>query len=234
MSYSLNRNQPQLLKLLNEVNPIYRNDPTKLKTVYDGLMKKIDKRRQVSSQDIQVRCRICNKRHLLYFCNYHNCEICGIRGHQKQICDTPIYYINMLYLCGCNARICKQIRSRLAKENNLLSKNSTHCCYCKNPTKLEDMQQIDRHMKCERCIIADNTNKKHTLTPPTSPRPEKIVKTPEPTNDIEEYDPMESLDLNPVNETMTYEEKVKVKEIPPIEIKLKCIHCGKNTENNST
>ena len=97
MSYSLNRNQPQLLKLLNEVKPIYRDDPTKLKIVYDGLMKKIDKRRQVSSQNIQVRCRICNKRHLLYFCNYHNCEICGIRGHQKQICDTQsimlIYFI---------------------------------------------------------------------------------------------------------------------------------------------
>jgi len=247
MSYSLNKNQPQLLKLLNEVNSNYRDDPTKLKRVYDDLMKKIEKRRQVSSQNIQVRCKICDKRHLLYFCNYHNCEICGIRGHQKQICDTPIYYINMLYLCKCDARICKQVRSRLAKDGNLLSKNSTHCCYCKNPTKLNDMQMFDRRMKCEICITNDNqSNKgKHTITPPTSPRPEKMVKSPEPNNE-DEYDPMELIELNPIEESSnnvpnppTYAQITKAdtdtqpKSNPSTSYKhLECLHCGRNTENN--
>ena len=247
MSYSLNKNQPQLLKLLNEVNPNHRDDRTKLKIVYDDLMKKIDKRRQVSSQNIQVRCRICNKRHLLYFCNYHNCEICGIRGHQKQICDTPIYYINMLYLCKCDARICKQVRSRLAKDGNLLSKNSTHCCYCKNPTKLSDMQMFDRRMKCEICITNDNqSNKgKHTITPPTSPRPEKMVKSPE-SNNEDEYDPMELIELNPIEESSnnvsnppTYAQITKAdndtqpKSNPSTSYKhLECLNCGRNTKDN--
>gem|GEM_PF-3451066 len=249
MSYSLNKNQPQLLKLLNEVNPNHRDDRTKLKIVYDDLMKKIEKRRQVSSQNIQVKCRICNKRHLLYFCNYHNCEICGIRGHQKQICDTPIYYINLLYLCKCDARICKQNRSRLAKENNLLSKNSTHCCYCKNPTKLEDMQQFERRMKCEICITKDNQlgKGKHTITPPTSPRPEKMAKSPEPTNE-DEYDPMELIELNPIEESSnnipnppTYAQITKAdtdtqpKSNPSTSYKhLECLHCGKSNKDNDS
>src|SRR6185437_15235666 len=41
---------------------------------------------------------------------------------------------------------------------------------------------------------------KHTITPPTSPRPEKMVKSPEPNNE-DEYDPMELIELNPIEES---------------------------------
>ena len=239
MSYSLNRNQPQLLKLLNEVKPIYRDDPTKLKIVYDGLMKKIDKRRQVSSQNIQVRCRICNKRHLLYFCNYHNCEICGIRGHQKQVCDTPIYYINLLYLCGYDAKRCKNIRSRLNKENNSIARHSTHCCNCNNPTPLESMMKYDNKMICGYCET-DKKSQKRLITPPLSPRPDKQMK---PINEVIEElpppeDPIESMELDEPQSstTPTYAQVASAtKDIIPSKPQkkyLECVNCGRDTEDN--
>src|SRR5206468_10353265 len=105
-------------RILNSVPRQIRNDRKKLGSEWNGLKNKLKTRNRVIFQNTRKNCRNCRKTHLLYFCGYHNCEICGIRGHQWQICDTPIYYINLLYLCECNAKRCKNIRSRLNKKDN--------------------------------------------------------------------------------------------------------------------
>ena len=180
MAYRLNKNQSQLLKLLGEVKLEHRTDPKILQNEYEGLMRKIDMRRKISLNKRFIKCRHCNESHRLYFCNMHNCTICGIRGHEKQICDTPIYYINLMYLCGCNGRRCKQIRSELNKNGNLIARNSTHCCYCKNPTPLESMMMMtDRRLKCEHCINSDKVqDRKEAIGITTKITPSnKITKT---------------------------------------------------------
>ena len=103
------KNHQQLYQILRSLKPDYRNNPNILKSEYDGLRKKLTLREKIIYDNQYQNCNNCKRSHLKYFCNHSNCEICGIRGHQKQICDTPIYYINLLYLCGCDGRNCKNI-----------------------------------------------------------------------------------------------------------------------------
>ena len=170
------KNHKQLYYILRSVNHHLRDDPKKLKSEYDGLRKKMQLREKLIYRNQPRQCNNCKENHILYFCNYTNCEICGIRGHQKQICDTPIYYMNLLYLCGCDARQCKRTRSRLNKENNPAARNSTHCCKCNYPTRLEEMMMYENRMICQQCDN-DIQNKKRMVTPPLSPRPDKASKT---------------------------------------------------------
>jgi len=107
MTRYLTRNHQELDRILNSVPRQIRNDRKKLGSEWNGLKNKLKTRNKVIFQNTRRNCRNCKRTHLLYFCEHHNCEICGIRGHQWQICDTPIYYINLLYLCGCNAKRCK-------------------------------------------------------------------------------------------------------------------------------
>ena len=165
------RNHVQLKEILRSLSPSLRNDSKKLKSEYDGLTKKLMLRENLLHHNQPRYCNNCKRNHLLYFCNYSNCEICGIRGHQKQICDTPIYYINLLYLCGCNGRKCKNIRSRLNRENNPAARNSTHCCKCNYPTRLEEMMMYDNRMICQQCDNNTQNTQKRVITPPLSPRP---------------------------------------------------------------
>src|SRR2546423_10490689 len=148
MTRYLTRNYQELDRILNSVPRHIRDDRKKLASEWNGLRNKLITRNRIIFKNIKKNCRNCNNTHLLYFCNHHNCEICGIRGHQKQICDTPIYYINLLYLCGYDAKRCKNIRFRLNKKNNFIARHSTHCCNCNNPTPLKSMMKYDNRMIC--------------------------------------------------------------------------------------
>ena len=170
MAYKLNKNQTQLLDILRRVHPDLKNDKRCLKDEYDGLRGKIERRRDISQNNRTVKCRNqgCGRNHLLYFCQYENCEICGIRGHQRQICDTPIYYINLLCLCKCDGREIKRIRTHFNRKGDPIARHGTHCCYCKNPTPLEEMEVIGERMLCEYCERNErrlNENNKQTITP---------------------------------------------------------------------
>jgi len=99
------------------------------------------------------------------------------------------------------------------------------------------------------CITKDNQlgKGKHTITPPTSPRPEKMAKSPEPTNE-DKYDPMELIELNPIEESSnnipnppTYAQITKAdtdtqpKSNPSTSYKhLECLHCGKSNKDNDS
>ena len=112
----------------------------------------------------------------------------------------PIYYINLLYLCGCDAKRCKNIRSRLNKENNSIARHSTHCCEYNNPTPLESMMKYGNKMICEYCETDKKSkSQKRLITPPLSPRPDKQAKSIDEV--IEELpppaeDPIESMELD--------------------------------------
>jgi hypothetical protein len=235
------KNHKQLYQILRSLRPDYRNNPNILKSEYDGLRKKLTLREKIIYDNKYQNCNNCKKSHLNYFCNHTNCEICGIRGHQKQICDTPIYYINLLYLCNCDGRKCKNIRSRLNKEKNPAARNSTHCCKCNYPTRLEEMMMYDNRMICQQCDNNTQNTQKRVMTPPLSPRPNKSSKTIEET--IEELpppeDPIEKMELDG-NESTTptyaqivnqYTSKVQT----PIKTQkkhLECLNCGRNTQDN--
>ena len=250
MTRYLTRNHQELDRILNSVPRQIRNDRKKLGSEWNGLKNKLKTRNRVIFQNTRKNCRNCRKTHLLYFCGYHNCEICGIRGHQWQICDTPIYYINLLYLCGCNAKRCKNIRSRLNKENNSIARHSTHCCNCNNPTPIESMMKYGNKMICEYCET-DKKSQKRPITPPLSPRPDKQMKS---INDIIEElpppeDPMEDIRLNDdcpssskSSTTPTYAQMIKQNnnqstseiQTPPKPQKKysECLNCGRNTKEN--
>ena len=214
---NLRKNHDELYQILQSLNPKLRNDPRILKSEYEGLKGKLYLREKLLNENRLRYCNNCKGNHLPYFCNYSNCDICGIRGHQRQICDTPIYYVNLLYLCGCDGRRCKNIRSRLNKKRNSIARHSTHCCECNNPTSLENMMKFGNRMICEYC---ENRNKnkqtKRPMTPPSSPRPDKQVKSI--IEKIDELpppeDPMEDVDLTSkpipttLDSTLTYAEIV--------------------------
>ena len=230
------KNHKQLYYILRSVNHHLRDDPKKLKSEYDGLRKKMQLREKLIYRNQPRQCNNCEENHILYFCNYTNCEICGIRGHQKQICDTPIYYMNLLYLCGCDARQCKRTRSRLNKENNPAARNSTHCCKCNYPTRLEEMMMYENRMICQQCDN-DIQNKKRMVTPPLSPRPDKASKTiNEKFEDLPPpEDPIQEMELDHNEFTTSTYTQVVTKQIPtkPHQEKhLECLNCGKNTKDN--
>ena len=241
MTRYLTKNHQELDRILNSVPRHIRNDRKKLASEWNGLRQKIISRNNIIFKNVKKPCKICRKTHLLYFCNHHNCEICGIRGHQKRVCDTPIYYINLLYLCGCDARKCKNIRSRLNKENNSIARYSTHCCNCNSPTPLESMMKYNNKMICEYCETDKKSrSQKRLITPPLSPRPDKQMK---PINEVIEElpppeDPIESMELDEPQSstTPTYAQVASATEdiIPPKPQKkyLECVNCGRDTEDN--
>ena len=186
MSYNLNKNQPQLMKILEEPNPsrdvmIFKQrtgqKESALKYEYDKLWNMIYKRRDITQKNWKEYCGYCNRNHLLHFCNEKICENCGRKGHQRQICDTPTYYVNMTYLCECDGRNVKRNRTWLNERKDPKARIGTHCCYCNLPEYLYRMKKFGDRMQCEKC---ENQSKprgrsvtKRDLTPPRSPRPSK-------------------------------------------------------------
>jgi hypothetical protein len=105
---------------------------------------------------------------LIFLCPKSNCEICGRRGHSKQICYDPAYYYNRTFLCGCNPAEVKKLRS--AEKG----KYGEHCCICKKSTPLYDMVNIENNRV--RCGLCNLRKRRHT----SSGLPEsKRVKSPE-------------------------------------------------------
>src|SRR5207237_362888 len=94
---------------------------------------------------------------------------------------------------------CKNIGSRLNKDNDSRAKNSTHCCKCNYPIRLEEMMLITHNNKMIYQYRTNKRNKQKRMpTPQLSPQPDKQTKSIDET--IEDLpppeDPIESMKLD--------------------------------------
>src|SRR5215469_5958223 len=116
------------------------------------------------------KCDNCGENHKIFLCPTTSCEICGRKGHSKQICYDKAYYYNRTFLCGCNPAQVKKLRS--AEKG----KYGEHCCVCKRSAPLYDLSNIENNrVTCGTCY-----NRKRQATTGETPKA-KRVKTPEET-----------------------------------------------------
>ena len=124
-----------------------------------------------------------------------NCSKCGEKGHSKERCHNKLYYWNRLYLCGCDGRKCKKLRSEAQ------SKGGNHCCTCQNPIAFSDAYTnygIGK-LKCEGCY--EKISNKRPVSPESEEENKRCkTETPEP------EDPLEKLELNPKTPIQNKEE----------------------------
>ena len=117
------------------------------------------------------KCRNCDKEgHIMVDCPTIICNRCNLQGHIGPKCNHPTYISQRLGRCGCDFR-------DLTKRNQG-DKYDTHCCLCKRYTPLYEMEPSDKKLmaRCNECKqrqLREN-NKRQLLTPPPSPRPEKL------------------------------------------------------------
>ena len=112
---------------------------------YIALKQKISNIKNLVTKRTQI-CNHCDNVHIIFLCPKVSCEICGRKGHSKQVCYDPAYYYNRTFLCGCNPAKVKKLRS--AEKG----KYGEHCCICKRSTPLYDMINIkDNRVRCGSC-----------------------------------------------------------------------------------
>src|SRR5438034_9692337 len=192
----------QLVDILNLRNT--QNYKGSLSREYEELERKIYLQR---SRLPNRFCHDCNRRHELHYCENIRCERCGIRGHQRQVCNNKFYYYNRIYQCGCDAAICKRKRSEMRGQFG------THCCVCKESCDMSQMEMnyTTHQMRCMRCKELAGNNKRQ-ITPPESPKPKRTY-TPTPEPDELNIDLGESSNQNT---QLTYAQIVRteVEELP--------------------
>jgi hypothetical protein len=88
------------------------------------------------------------------------CNRCGMQGHYTKFCINKTYWANRTYKCGCHPRDIKVKRSELSaqwRRNGSPGENpirfETHCCLCKDPHKITDMEPSDNKLRvrCNKC-----------------------------------------------------------------------------------
>jgi hypothetical protein len=127
------------------------------------------------------------------------CNRCGMQGHYTKFCINKTYWANRMYKCGCHPRDIKVRRSELSaqwRRNGSPGENpirfGTHCCLCKDPHKITDMEPSDNKLRvrCNKCKHQTQQSDQQ-VTPPPAPikEKEKVLKT---------YDPIEQLESTPI------------------------------------
>ncbi|PKY59685.1 hypothetical protein RhiirA4_482646 [Rhizophagus irregularis] len=166
--------------------------------------------------------------HNKYQCPNEKCKKCGSMGHEGTICSDGLYYYNKLFLCGCNGKEIRRIRTQLKP------KVSNHCCGCCNPIALKNahLNYNLGKMLCNQCfhkIIVKNENEKRPLNP-GSERENNPKRSRNSTPLPEPEDPLENLDIG---ESCSYKQKYKsYKDVitrgptyNPRKREVNCIHC---------